>query len=1044
MAQQARTITGKVIDGDARDKSGLPGASVIVQGSSVGTVTDIEGNYSLSVPDGGILVFSFVGYATQTITVGARATIDVTLELDVEQLAEVVVIGYGETSVKDATGSVVAVTAKDFNGGVIASPEQLIQGKTAGVQIASSSGEPGAGVNINIRGSNSVTSNNNPLFVVDGVPLGGGSSANSGANVGFGTSGSRNPLSFINPNDIESISILKDASATAIYGSRGANGVVIVTTKSGKGNDLKVTYSSTASVSTTAKRFDLLDRDQFLDAVAETGTDPSSVDFGNNIDWQDEVFRTAFSHSQNVSFAKGYKTADFRASLGYDNQQGIIEESGLERITARFNGNKSYLNDKLNFNLQLTGSRVNDQFAPLSGSAGFRGDLLGAVYSANPTWNPAANFEDIRDQIGGGQLHPNNILENHDAFANTNRLLLNFSASYELAEGLTGKLTYGVDKSESESFSFLNANAINADRGVTGNGRGALNELVVTNDLFEATLNYKKDFGNSNIDIVGGYSFQDFGSRGFNAEALGFASTDFQTMENDFVRAIESLESTANSSTEGFVQQFGFARPTGDPDNNALVGVDGLTGGAFANILFPNTLRGVALTTPAGINVNSVFVDKFDNTDKLQSFFGRVNYSIANKYLFTFTGRADGSSRFGENNRYGFFPSGAFAWQLGEEDFIGESFSTLKLRLSAGVTGNQDGLGFGNAIQRQRFGGTGIGDNGSIGIPGISDVAFSNPELQWESTTQLTAGLDFGFNNDRFYGSVDFYRKTTNDLLLRVRAALPAPFNFVFDNFDIDVINQGVELALNYDVIKKSDLNFTTSFNISVNSNELQNTQRQIDGGTIRGQGLTGAFSQRIAEGQPLFSFFIDRFSGFNDEGEPILSDIADRDFVDASALPTVNTGLSLNLSYKNWDFSTYFTGQFGHYVYNNTANAFFVAGGINTSRNVIEDVVGNGEAFSASAPVSTRFLEKADFVRLQNLSIGYSIPVSGNGFLDNLKISLNAQNLFLLSAYDGLDPEVSVQPGGGALLNGLPTAGIDYTAYPRARTFSLSINAAF
>ena len=1027
LVAQERTVTGTVTDGESGET--LPGASVVVKGTTTGTITGVNGDYSINVTDGSVLVISFVGYATQEVTVGSRSVIDVTLATDVEQLGEVVVIGYGETSIKDATGAVTAVSAKDFNGGVIGSPEQLIQGKAAGVRITGTSGAPGAGVNIQIRGSNSVTSNNNPLFVVDGVPLGGGNTSNSGTNVGFGSATPRNPLNFINPNDIQSMSILKDASATAIYGSRGANGVVIITTKSGRGNKLKVEYGSTASVSTTAKRFDLLDRDEYLEGITQFGGNASEQDFGNDTDWQDVIFRTAFSHNQNLSISKGFATGSFRTSLSYDNQQGIIEDSDLERLTGRINATKTFMDERLKFDLQSTFSRVNDQFAPLSGSAGSRGDLLGAAYSANPTWPNDPTFSDIP----GGVLNPANVLENYESTAATNRLLMNISASYEITPGLTAKLTYGVDKSNSDAYALTNGNALNLDLGAGTNGRGAWNELNLTNDLFEATVTYKKDFGSSSLEVVGGYSFQDFGAEGFNAIGWGFGSTNFATMEGDLTRSVEALESAASAGTNGFVQQYGISENLNGGEQNS---------GAWANVLFPTVQTGVALATPSDVNIRSITVDVFDNVDKLQSFFGRANYTLNNKYLFTFTLRADGSSRFGEDNQYGVFPSGAFAWQLGEEDFIGDAFSTLKLRVGYGVTGNQDGLGFGNAIQRQRFGAPGIADDGTINIPGASDVAFANTQLQWEETSQATFGIDFGLANDRFYGSFDLYRKSTSNLLLRITAAQPAVQPFVFQNIDGNVINQGIELALNYDWIKTSDVKFTTSFNISYNENELQDFNGQIPAGTIRGQGLTGAFAQQLQSGQPLFSFYLRDFNGFDPNGQP---DQVDRqEFVDASALPTVNTGLSLNLTYKNWDFSTFLAGQFGHWVYNNTQNAFFTAGSIAAARNVTQDVLTNGEAGSAAAEVSTRFLQRGDFVRAQNLAIGYNLPISGEGALKSLRISFNAQNLFLITGYDGLDPEVSTQPAGVDLLNGLPTAGIDYTAYPRARTFSLGFNASF
>ncbi|MEQ9298682.1 MAG: SusC/RagA family TonB-linked outer membrane protein [Cyclobacteriaceae bacterium] len=1034
---QDRAISGTVTDAETGE--GIPGANVVIKGTANGTITDFNGEFKLNVPEGTTLVLTYVGYATVEVEVGARSVIDVSMGLDVEQLAEIVVIGYGEQSIKDATGAVASVSSKDFNGGVISSPEQLIQGKTAGVQITQSSGAPGAGVELRIRGTNSVRSNNNPLFVVDGVPLAGDNTGGDGANVGFGTSGASNPLNFLNPNDIESISILKDASSAAIYGSRGANGVVFITTKKGSGKNKVLEFSTSASIASPANEYDLLGREGFLAGITQFGGDASEQDFGNETDWQDFITRTSFSHKQNLSYATGYETGSIRASLGYEDQQGIIENSSLERITGRVNWNQFLLNDKLTLNISTTVSRVNEQFAPIGGSAGFRGDLLGAAYSANPTW--PESLDGLTDQqigdIVGGQLHPGNMLNSFNSTGATNRVLMNASASYKLTDDLSAKVTYGLDRSANETFGLSSANGRNFDRGTFQNGRGAYTEIDVLNNLFEATVTYNKDFGNSSLELLGGYSYQDFGREGFNSEGWGFASTDFGQMESDLQNGINAINDLASSQVSGFYQQVGLSE--------ALQG--GASGtpttGVFVNSLLP-TIGTSYFNEPAGINVQSLFMNRFDFTDKLQSYFGRANYTINNKYIFTATVRADGSSRFGTDERYGVFPSGAFAWKLHEEDFIGGAFSTLKLRLGWGITGNQDGLGYGGFVRRERYDdrlNSGIDDNGQVTIPGTSSIANPNPDLRWESTTQYNLGFDFGFSDERFSGTFDLYRKETSDILLRLNAAQPAANTFIFDNFDATVVNQGFELTLNYDVIRKNDFTFTAGWNYAHNDNEILDFAGQIPAGTIRGQGLSQAFAQLLAQDQPLFSYFLREFEGFDDAGQPIGDN---QSFVGRSALPTVNTGLSLNFTYKNWDLAAFMAGQFGHYIYNNTRNAFFTAGAINNGRNVTPDVLTSGEAGSAEAAVSTRFLESGDFVRLQNLSLGYNVPVQNSSFIRNLRVYLNAQNLFVITDYTGVDPEVSSQPAQADLLNNLPTAGIDYTAYPRPRVFTLGINASF
>ncbi|NNK72258.1 MAG: SusC/RagA family TonB-linked outer membrane protein [Flavobacteriaceae bacterium] len=1017
-------IYAQSVSGTVSDATGpLPGVNVLVKGTTNGTQTDFDGNYTLSnLNSGDVLAFSFIGYAAQEITYTGQATINVTLEEDATTLDEVVVIGYGTTTVKDATGSVSAVTAEDFNRGVIASPEQLIQGKTAGVQISQNSGEPGAGIAIRIRGTNSVRSNNNPLFVIDGVPLAGDDTSGESINVGVGTRAAKNPLAFLNPNDIASISILKDASATAIYGSRGANGVVIITTKSGsKGTGNGVwDFSSSLSISKAAEFYDLLTSKEYLSETARLGLNVAERDFSRSTDWQDVVFRTSASQNQNLSYSRNYGDGNVRATFGYGKQFGVIENSSLERITGRVNAVHRFLDNKLRLNFQGTISRVNDELPPISGSAGFRGDLLGAAYSANPTWPNVADFAGT-----GGLTSPATLLAYTQSNTNTNRYLINFSTEYDFIEGLTGKVNVGYDYSDADNVSVASSKARNIDQGTFGNGSGGLVQTTVENKLLEVTLNYKKTYENSELDALIGYSFQDFNRRGRTVQGWGFATKDL----NDMGDQLESTANTIENMISGSYQQYGYA---------------GNTGGIFVNRLFPAISTDNIGLVP-GLKVKSLFADTFDFTDELQSVFARINYTLKNKYLFTATVRADGSSRFGEDNQYGYFPSAAFAWKINEEDFIGESVSTLKLRVGFGITGNQEGLGYGNFVRRTRFGGGDvISDGGDINIPGASPVAFANPDLKWEETIQYSAGIDFGFNNDRFNGSVDAYYKTTNDLLFRVFSAQPAVQPFIFLNLpNSEVVNQGIEVALNYDILQGDDFNWNIGVNAGYNKNEITKLDGQFEAGTIRGQGLSLAFAQKFQEGQPLFSFFLRDFEGFDSTtGQPIQEDI--QKFVGKSALPDITSGLSTSASYKNWSLNAYFNAQFGHYIYNNTANAFFTAGAFRGGRNVLPGTLTNGESLDAAADVSTRFLEKGDFVRLQNLSLSYNVPVSGDGWFKSLVLSATGQNLFVITDYTGLDPEVSVSPGGGDLLNGLPVYGIDYTAFPNPRTFTIGLNAKF
>ncbi|WP_242082822.1 SusC/RagA family TonB-linked outer membrane protein [Aestuariivivens sediminis] len=1009
------TVTGVVSDATGP----LPGVNVFVKGTTIGAQTDFDGMYTLeNVPSGSVIVYSFLGYKTQEITVTNQTTINVTLEEDTAELDEIVIIGYGQTTVKDATGAVASVKAEDFNQGVIASPEQLIQGKTAGIQIAQSSGEPGAGIAIRIRGTASIRSNNNPLFVVDGVPLAGDATSSGGSDIGFGSKGSSNPLNFLNPNDIESISVLKDASSTAIYGSRGANGVVIITTKSGKGAiGESVEYSTNVSVSTVRDDYNLLGRDQFLSAVTQFGGDAEAADAGYNTNWQDYMFRSAISINNNLAYSNNYESGSVRATLSYGDQKGVLRSSGLERFTARLNAQHRLFDDKLKLGVQMSYSYEHNRGPGLSAESGYRGDLIGSGYSANPTWPTDPDYFDP-----GGLASPAAFATYVKNKTLVNRILLNGYAEYDVLPELVAKVNVGFDESNSDRNLAASPLARNLADDIFGVGRGYLGVLNKTNRLLEFTLNFKKEFGNSKIDFIAGYSYQDFKNSGKDVLGRGYDVTAIP----DMYRALKRASDLVESRISGSYQQYGIA-----PNGN------------FVNRLFPTPTTDT-IETPFGLGLTSLFGDFFNTTDEIQSQFARLNYTLADKYLFTATIRRDGSSRFSEDNRHGYFPSGAIAWKINEEGFMGDTFSTLKLRLSAGITGNQDGLDYGSYIRRERYKTPEPPDftiqrGGNINPPGLESVTYANPDLKWEETVSYGVGLDFGFANDRLSGSIDVYRKETNDLLLSVTAAQPSPQPFFFQNLDATVLNQGIEFAISYGIIEQEDFTWDASFNVSYNENELQNFAGQIQSGQIYGQGLTNAFAQILAGGYPLFSYYLREFEGFDSNGQPI-GDV--QTFVGKSALPDYVGGFSTNITYKNWDFSAYLAGQYGAYIYNNTRNAYFVAGAIAGQRNVTQDVLSSGEAGNAEAAVSTRFLENGDFLRLQNLSIGYNFDLKENSKLKKLRLSLTGQNLFVITPYSGPDPEVSSQ--GGNPLNDLPTAGIDYVAYPNPRTFTFGLFAKF
>lgn len=989
----------RIVSGTVRDSLGpLIGANVLEKGIRNGVQTDFDGKFSINVSDANAtLVISYLGYAPKEVPVNGRNTLNILMEVSVSSLDEIIVIGYGTTTVKDATGALVSVKAREFNEGVIISPEQLIQGKAAGVQLTVTSGEPGAGIETRIRGSNSVRSNNNPLFVVDGVPLEGGATTATGSN-----RPPRNPLNFLNPSDIESISVLKDASSTAIYGSRGANGVVIITTKSGQGaGDGVFEFSSAVNISAVANHFDLLGREGFLAGVEQFGGNPEAVDFGGNTDWQDYVTRTSISEKLNLSWSKNYGRGHIFTSVGYEDLHGVIRKSSLERITGRLNWSHRFFGDKLELSLRGTLTEVNDEaFSAAS--------ALFSAYRSNPTI-PADP-----DLVLPGIITPANILELQQVTGSTDRVLLNVSVEYAVIPDLSAKLTLGYDDSESTTIS-VNSREFNDPTG-SGN-RGALFDIEKTSHLLEAIATYSRQFKEASLEALLGFSYQDFQSRGRNVNGLGFSTSDLTQAGKDLENSANAIE----GSITGRYQQYGLG--TNIPE-------------IFVNRLFP--LR-TDLIPPVATSVTSVFGDTYDFTDELQSFFARINYSILDKYLFTATLRADGSSRFGPDNRYGFFPSGAFAWRIDEEDFIGPGISMLKLRLSVGVTGNQEGLGFANFVRSERYAEGSINPNGVIQIPGTQVISFANKDLKWEETLSYGLGIDFGFNLDRFSGSLDLYRKETRDLLIRAQSAQPSPRPFFFDNLDAVVLNQGIELALSYDLVQTADFNMGASFNMAYNQNEIQDFTGQIPAGAIAGPGLSGAFVQLLTGGRPLFSYYVRPFEGFDENGQPITGL---QTFVEKDALPDVTGGLSLTASYKDWYFSANLVGQFGYSVYNGTRNALFTAGALVSGQNVTTDVLSSNESGNAAAEVSDRFLENGDHVRLQNATISYKVPVNKEAGLRSLVLNLTGQNLFLITGYRGLDPEVNTQ--GDNFLNGIPTAGIDNLAYPRPRILSFGVTATF
>ncbi|WP_396591521.1 SusC/RagA family TonB-linked outer membrane protein [Allomuricauda sp. R78024] len=978
---KAQTVSGTVSDANGP----LPGASVVVKGTTNGTQTDFDGNYTINdVAADAAIVFSYIGFSSQEIAVNGQTTINVVLQEDANELDEVVVVGYGTTTKRSTVGAVESVKAEEFNKGVIVNPQQLIQGKTAGVQISTTSGEPGAAVNVRVRGTASVRSNNNPLFVVDGVPLngantsaatGGGSDPNTGGGSDIGSSGSLDPLSFLNPNDIASIDILQDAASTAIYGSRGANGVVLITTKSGTSGRDVLEFSSTFSVGYIGNRPEVLSREQFLDAqnIISGGT---FVDGGFNTDTYDEIFRTSFTQNYNIAYGGGGENGNYRISMGYQDQEGEVEDSTFDRLTARFNATQRFFDNKLKLSTQATISNIESQRPPITNNPNARGDLLSASIGFDPT-QPLTG-SGTRDQgFIGGFFQPSNerrnplaLLELTRATSSTLRALINVSAQYRITDNLTINTLVGLDKSTSSAASAESRNF--AANGTLDNGRANLDEIDLTNTTWESYLNYNKEFGDDVLDVVLGHSYQEFVNEAITLRAFNFETIDLFQMINNIAGA---QQFAANTSLE---------------------------------------------------------------RDELQSFFFRTNYSLNNKFNFSGTVRIDGSSRFGENNQYGTFGAFGASWALDQEEWFPEFFDTFKLRANWGVTGNQEGLGSNQFSSRQRIGVGNQNDPGAIG-----DVAFDEPDLQWEENEQLSIGVDYGILDNRISGSVNYFKRTTSQFLLQVNSAQPAPQPFVFANVDGDIVNEGVEFTINAIPVQTEDFSWDLNFNITYTDNILENyVGPEIDAGQINGPGLSRAFSQRLANNQPLFSFFTRDWQGLDENGGNIFGSEGAQIFIGESALPDFSLGFTNNFSFKNWDLSLFFNGQFGQSIYNNTRNAFSTIPNLSQGRNVFADtlpLVGVENPFNPQS-VSSRFVEDGSFLRLQNVTLGHNFNVGEDSAFSSLRLFLNAQNLFVITDYSGQDPEISTD----RTLNNLPSLGIDLTSYPRPTTFSLGVNASF
>ncbi|ADY53695.1 TonB-dependent receptor plug [Pseudopedobacter saltans DSM 12145] len=964
-AQNQTTVSGIVKS--ATDGEPLPGVAVSVKGTTAGTLTDIQGRFVINIPKpGAVLVFSSLGFSTQEITANS-ASLNVTLSENLSALNEVVVVGYGTTRKQDLTGAVTVVGAKDFQKGTVTTPEQMITGKVPGVSIVSNGGQPGSGATIRIRGGASLSANNDPLFVIDGVPL-----ENSTV------SGASNPLSFINPNDIESFTVLKDASATAIYGSRASNGVIIITTKKGSSGKLNINFSTVNALSSITKYADVLSADQFRAVVNEFGTADQKADLGQfSTDWQKLIYQDGFNTDNNISFSGGVKNLPYRLSFGYQNQSGILKTDKYQKTSAALALNPTFFDNHLKVDLNIKGSMQNTRFAnqaAIGGAVSF--DPSQAVYTnlsdyggywewMNPT-NPSG-LENLVGRNPVGLL--NQRFDNAKPYKSIGNLSLEYK--FHFLPDLKAVLNLGYDISTGKGTVYVPATAAELiDQG----GTDSKYKQNKTNTVADFYLNYVKELNDikSRLEVTAGYSYNDYLTKVYNYTSY-----------------------------------------------NAL-------GAVISEPAFP-------FDKPHSRNI---------------SYFGRLNYNYDERYYLTGTVRTDGSSRFAEGNRYGTFPAIAFSWAINNESFLQDSkhVNLLKLRLSYGLTGQQDI----NAL----YGYMSYYNLSTINASyqfGDQYYQMYRPsayisDLKWEQTATSNIALDFGLFNNKVSGSIDLYKRKTSDLLNKIPQ--PAGTNFsatAYVNVG-DMENEGVELNLNVVPVENKNFKWDAGFNLTYNKNTITNltvvpndpNYLGFPGGTIAG-GVSGQYAFINAVGSPKNTFFLYK-QVYDENGKPLEGIYVDAnkdgkittsDFVKGkSSDPKVFLGFTNNLSYKKWSSAFVLRASLGNYVYN---NAFSQRG--NLAQFIGTQVLLNGSpnyfetGFKTQQLLSDYYVENGSFLKMDNFSIGYDFGRIARNTA-NLRVNAYVQNVFTITKYKGLDPEVA--------------SGVDNNIYPRPRIYSLGLNLNF
>lgn len=960
-AQQG-TVTGKVID-----DLGEPviGANVIVKGTTTGVITDVDGNFSLKVNDikKNILVISFVGYNTVEEPLRGRTKVGIKLESSVINLGEVVAIGYGTQTRRQITGSVANVSEEQFNKGLTRDASDLLQGKVAGLTITSGSGDVTRGSQIRLRGTSTLQNDQGPMIVIDGVPGG--------------------DMSTVAPDDIESISVLKDASSAAIYGSRAAGGVILITTKRGSGSKTQVSYNGYVTIDNVANKPDLLNAQEWRDANKQLGNDISVFDkYNADTDWFDEILRTGFSQSHSLSLSGGSSKSNYRASYTFMDRNGISRDNSMTRHNFRFQFQQRAINDRLR--ISLTGSASLTDMSMPNGTNFIHAYVMSPVlpvYNPDGTYMTAFNAEyDQGNPVQNMELNYRNRSNNY--FYGQGDI------QFEIIEGLNAKVSLYKSRNAGD---YSRWDDPRTSIGLGDNGLAQRSSNTSNRELMEWTLDYDKTFNEVHkVNALLGYSWEN----------------------NEFASQYAQVTNFAVTS----------------------MGADNLQTG--------NTLK-----------IGNVTSGR--NAYKMISMFARANYSYGERYMITATLRRDGSSKFGADHKWGIFPSASAAWGISQEAFMEDVkwVSDLKLRAGWGVTGNQDGLTPYKSLELYQASGTYFNNGAFLTAFAVSQNA--NPDLKWEETSMFNVGLDFQLFKGRLNGTIEYYSKQTKDMLYNY--SVPTP-TYVYGTIAAnvgDMSNKGIEVALNFDAIRTKNFRWTTALNLSHNknkitklSNDLYSTDRVYVGDPwIRG--ASGVTSHVVEEGYPVGQFFMLKCNGISEDGKFILEDLNkdgqitddDRTYC-GDAQPDLTFGWNNTFSWKNWDASFFIRGTIGNKVLNNPVAAYgnnTYISGTNAMKN--ENLL----KMSESSRVCSYYIEDASFARLDNMSIGYTFNTKNINWLQKARVYAAAQNLFVITGYKGLDPEVEIFRGDASDSNAGLDPGIEPRNYfPKARSFTFGVNLTF